>query len=524
MDVDTFPLLIRALYRPSVYPHPVERVEHIETHISHVFLAGRFAYKLKKPVDLGFLDFSTLERRRHCCEEELRLNRRLSPDLYLDLVAITGTPHAPRFGGPGEVLEYAVRMRRFPQESLLTQQVLSGPLIDTLAEQVADFHARIPIAAPETRFGTPEAILAPIIESLAQIRGRGGCPEPCERLDRLETWVHERWRLLTPVFERRRLGGHVRECHGDMHRGNIALVDGEIRIFDAIEFAPALRWIDTASEIAFLVMDLEEAGETALARRFLNRYLERGGDYELLEVLDLYKVYRALVRAKVAAIRLGQPGLSPEERARERDHCTRYLVLADADTEARAPSLIMICGLSGSGKSHLARQLREHIPLIHLRSDIERKRLFGIPEVATTRASLDDGIYFPAATEWTYARLLRLSESILSAGYAVMVDATFIAQARRARFWSLAERLRVPVAILALDAPLEVLRDRIRRRCLAMEDASDADLCVLDRQRAAFQTLQPEERARAVTIDTSDTPPMAMLIARLEGVLRGTLA
>lgn len=521
MDVDDFTRLIESLLRPDVYPHPADPVQHIETHISHVFLAGDFAYKIKKPIDLGFLDFSTLERRHRCCEEELRLNRRLAPDLYLGVVAITGSASAPRVGGQGEIVEYAVWMHRFPQEALLSRQPLSGELMDRLAEDVADFHARIPVAGRESPFGTPDAVLAPMVENLLQIRRRAVLPGRLDRLDRLEAWTRSRWKSLTPAIERRRRHGYVRECHGDMHRGNIALVDGEIRIFDAIEFSPALRWIDTASEIAFLIMDLEESGAAPLARRFLNRYLERSGDYGALEVLDLYKVYRALVRAKVLAIRLGQADLDPSEDARERARCSRYLELAESYTLPRSPRLLIACGLSGSGKSHMGRRLREAMPVIHLRSDVERKRLFGMPETATSNASLDAGIYFPTATKWTYGRLLRLADAILGYGYDVLVDATFITKERRMRFWSLAHQHGVPAAILALDAPLEVLRDRIICRRAQGRDASEASLDVLDRQRAARQPLDSDERVHAIFIDTSRTPPLPELLGGIEAAFAG---
>nr|WP_093191488.1 bifunctional aminoglycoside phosphotransferase/ATP-binding protein [Thiocapsa sp. KS1] len=503
--------------RPDAYPHPADLVEHIETHISHVFLAGAFAYKLKKPIDLGFLDFSTLERRRRCCEEELRLNRRLAPDLYIGLVGVAGTPSVPRIGGPGPVQEYAVQMHRFPQEALLDRRELSGELIDRLAVEIAEFHAWIPVADSESPYGTPAAVLEPMIENLAPIRARTLLPDSGDRLDCLESWMRARWQASIPMIERRRRNGYVRECHGDMHRGNIALVDGEIRIFDAIEFNPFLRWIDTASEIAFLVMDLDESGAAPLARRFLNRYLERSGDYELLAMLDLYKVYRALVRAKVMAIRLGQADPDSAQESRDTSTCIRYLELAESYTaRTRPPRLLIACGLSGSGKSCLGRRLGEALPLIHLRSDIERKRLFGISEAVSSRASLDAGIYFPTATEWTYARLLRLAEAILGYGYDVLVDATFITRARRARFWELARRRCIPAVILALDASVDVLRSRIICRQAENTDVSDADLLVLERQRLALEPLADEERARAVFIDTGQSPSLPEVLVRIE--------
>ncbi len=519
MDVDVFTRLIQGLMRPDAYPHQADSIEHIETHISHLLLAGDYAYKLKKPLDLGFLDFSTLERRHHSCEEEVRLNRRLAADIYLGVVTVTGRPEAPRIGGEGPVLEYGVQMRRFPQECLLDCQQLSGDLMQRLAELVADFHGCVPTADRQTRFGTPAVILAPMLENLNQVRTGALFPENLSRLDRLETWTRSRWLELKPVLEERRRQGYVRECHGDMHRGNIALVEGEIHIFDAIEFNPDLRWIDTASEIAFLVMDLEQAGETGFARVFLNRYLERSGDYGALAVLDFYKVYRAMVRAKVLAIRLGQGDLDPAEAAADRRDCTRYLTLAESFTRAHHPRLLIACGLSGSGKSRLAYRLREALPLIHLRSDVERKRLFGLSETARTMTSIDSGIYFPSATEWTYDRLFRLADSILGSGYDVLVDATFIARDRRERFRDLARRHGASFAILALDAPLDVLRQRVRRRLTRGDDASEANTSVLERQHARRQCLSDDERTRAVLIDTSRVPPLAEILARVESVL-----
>ncbi len=520
METDAFPRLIEGLMRPDAYPHAAAPVAHIETHISHVFLAGEFAYKFKKPVNLEFLDFSTLALRHHFCEEELRLNRRLAPDLYLDVIAVTGTPSQPRVQGDGECLEYAVKMRRFPQEALLDRQALSGELMGRLAELVADFHARIPVADAQSHYGDPVAVLAPMRDNLRQIRACSVLPEHLLMLlDHLDDWTHKRFAELTAVLEQRRDEGYVRECHGDMHRGNIALVDGEIRIFDGIEFSPALRWIDTASEIAFLIMDLEQADKQAHAQCFLNRYLERSGDYGALVVLDFYKVYRAMVRAKVLAIRLGQGDLDPAERAETHRRCSHYLQQAHTYTHARRANLLIACGLSGSGKSWLSERLRLVLPMIHLRSDLERKRLFGLHEMAQTESQLENGIYFPSATDWTYDRLYCLAESILDSGYDVLVDATFIARARRARFHALARAHGAGFAILFLDAPVEVLRERVARRLAQGRDASEANLAVLERQHAARECLDETEQRFAVTIDTSREQPLEDVLAKIQMLL-----
>ncbi|MGE5153939.1 MAG: AAA family ATPase [Bdellovibrio bacteriovorus] len=522
MDAAEFPLLIAALLDPRAYAHPVDRVGHIETHISHVLLAGDYAYKLKKPLDLGFVDFSTPERRRFCCEEELRLNRRLAPDLYLDVVPVTGSPGSPRMGaGPtadGPVLEYAVRMVRFPQAALLNRCVLEPGLVEGLAVRVASFHSAIPVAPPESPFGTPNAVLAPMIENLRQVRARAEQADNRQRIDRLEDWTRRRWAELTPILEARREEGRVRECHGDMHRGNIALVGGEPVIFDALEFNPALRWIDTASELAFLIMDLEEAGELIPARNLLNRYLELGGDYGALQVLDFYKVYRALVRAKVLAIRLGQPDQSAAEASATREECARYLVLAESYTRGRRSRLLVACGLSGSGKSRLGRRLREALPIIHLRSDVERKRLFGLAADARTTGALGSGIYFPQATEWTYQRLYRLADLLLASHYDVLVDATFLRRTRRGLFRRLAQIREAGFAMLVLDAPIEILRRRVVRRLAQGCDASEASLAVLEHQRQACECLDQGERELAYRIDSSDPPPLESILAAIESL------
>jgi len=287
-----------------------------------------------------------------------------------------------------------------------------------------------------------------------------------------------------------------------MHRGNIALVEGELVIFDGIEFNASLRWIDTMSELAFLVMDLEEAGEGNQARRLLNRYLEISGDYEGLRVLDFYKVYRAMVRAKVTAIRLGQSDVGPDEAARDRKDYERYLTLAEGYTRSKPPRLVITHGVSGSGKSTLSMGLRERLPLIHIRSDLERKRLFGLPAKARTGSEAQEEIYGPSANDRTYARLLDLATLILDAGYSPLVDATFLKASRRAPFLDLARSRGCPCTILDLSAPEAVLRDRVERREAEGADPSEASLAVLAGQLASREDLTDAERTMAVPVDT----------------------
>jgi hypothetical protein len=484
-----------------------------ETHISRVLLVGEDAYKLKKPVDLGFLDFSTLARRRHFCHEEVRLNRRLAPELYLGVVAITGTPQAPQLGGDGPVLEYAVHMRRFAQSALLTQRALTPEIADALAARIAAFHADAPVAAPDTDYGEPAQVLAPMVENFAVIRD-AITPQGrlAAQLLRLEQWTRTQAEVLAETLAARRRNGHIRECHGDLHRGNIAVLDGRPLIFDCIEFSPDLRWIDTASELAFLLMDLAEAGEAAQARRLLNAYLMHSGDYAALAVLRFYGVYRAMVRAKVTAIGAAQ---HHHGDAAQDDTLRAYVRRALAlSRQPEAPRLMILCGLSGSGKTSLALALAAQLPLIHIRSDVERKRLFGLPPLARTDAQPGAGIYAADAGERTYARLLQLAGECLRLGYAVLVDATFLSAVRRRAFRLLAESHGCPFDILALDAPVAVLRRRVAGRYAAGDDASEADLAVLERQLGAREALTPAERARAIFIDSRE-PPALDRLARL---------
>lgn len=511
--------LIAGLSRPEAYPHAVDRIECVETHISYVLLAGEHAYKLKKSLDLGFLDFSTLDKRRFYCEEELRLNRRLAPGLYLDVLPVIGTAQHPRMGAVADssdkVLEWALHMRRFPQEALLDRQSLTPEMVDRLAERLAAFHRGLPRAPLDSLYGTQGAVLKPMLENIKEVRSRVRRRGGEMRLERIEAWTRARWLELGPILEARRLEGRVRECHGDMHRGNIAWLDGSALIFDALEFDPALRWIDTASELAFLLMDLEEAGEQAAARRLLNRYLELGGDYGALQVLDLYKVYRAMVRAKVSAIRQGQADLSPRENGAGRVGGSSYLDLAESYTRPRRPRLLITHGLSGSGKSQFGRRLLESLPLIHLRSDVERKRLFGLEPDARTTGTLDCGIYFPQATEWTYERLYRLAAMILASGYDVLVDATFLRRPRRRLFQHLAEIQDAGFAILALEASIETLRRRLVDRLEEGCDASEASLIVLERQLETVDCLDDSEAVSAVRIDSSHPPALEDILAAI---------
>lgn len=517
LDQSSQAQLVERLKHDLARTNPAGRLQHVQTHISHLLLVGDFAYKFKKPLDLGFLDFSTLARRRHCCEEEIRLNRRLAPTIYLDVVPITGTLEQPRLGGDGPLLDYAVRMRRFAQEDLLSRQEVTPQLIDRIAERAAGFHQEIPVAPKDTSFGTPEAVFFPMQQNFDQIRSLLDNTAELARLAPLEIWTRDRYQALRKLLATRKIDGHIRECHGDMHLGNIALAGEMLVIFDGIEFNPDLRWIDTLNEVAFLVMDLEQADHHALARRFLNRYLELSGDYAALPLLDFYKVYRALVRAKVIAIRLAQPDLDAAERAAVLAEYGRYVALAESYTAVRPTALFITYGVSGSGKTHLGGALVEGLGAVQVRSDVERKRLFGLQPEGRSGSALDGGIYTADASRRTYERLAEVARLIIAAGSPALVDATFLYRAQRDAFAAVAAELGCSLIILALQASETELRERVALRLAEGTDASEASIGVLERQLATREPLTGIEQEQAVSWHYPDPLPLDRLKALMQG-------
>ncbi len=517
--------LIAALHDPRCYPHAVENLHVAETHISWIVLTGPFAYKVKKPVDLGFLDFRTLEARRFYCEEELRLNRRLAPDLYLEVVAITGGTDRPCVGGTGTAIEYAVKMRQFREADLLDRVQARGELlpahIDMLARTIATFHETCDRAPAGGPYGSPESVLEPARQNFVQMAQLPSEPADLERLGRLRSWSEAQGDALRGIFAARQRDGFVRECHGDLHLGNVFLENGVPRLFDCIEFNPNLRWIDVMNEVAFLVMDLHHRDHPDLARRFLNDYLEYTGDYSGLAALPYYLVYRAMVRAKVVLIRSAQPRVSAEERRLDLVEYRRFLRLADGFSAGRPLWVAIAHGLSGSGKSFFAQRLLEACDAIRVRSDVERKRLGGLAPGQASLSPLAAGLYTADATRRTYERLSALAAAVLDAGWPVIADATFLERPQRDLLRRVASDRGVPFRILDFQAPEALLRERVARRSRQGGDASEATLSVLERQLATAAPLGEDERADVVVIDARDLPPPARILRQLAPSIKG---
>ena len=517
---------ISALSHADAYPHRVDEIQLIETHISWVFLTGDYAYKIKKPVDFGFLDFSTLAKRQKFCEEELRLNGRLAPTLYLDVVPIYGPGSKATIAGDGEVIEYAVKMRQFDLQNtfdnLLAHDALTASHIEETAQVLARFHSTIAVADKASHFGSPEAIQQPAMENFDQmdaalhaalqsIKIQHGLDETVAQL---RQWTADHHQTLTPVFRQRKGAGCIRECHGDLHLRNIVIWEGRVTPFDGIEFNDNLRWIDVISELAFLLMDLDDHQQPSLSRQLLNRYLSLTGDYDGLPVLRYYQVYRAMVRAKVAGLRLGQIE-TQDEVSQQLQEISNYLQLAKRYTQAQQPALIITHGLSGSGKTYLSNQVTVATEIIHLRSDVERKRLFGLSEHAKTQSAPNAGIYTSDSTSKTYERLLSLSRDILAANYSVLVDATFLKRQQRDLFRSLANELNVPFTIMHCEANDKTLRQRVRLRLEEEKDASEANEDVLTKQQQKQEPLAADEKRYTYSIQTKEQVDINALLSAL---------
>ena len=487
--------LVNKLCSPGYFPHK-PKIQ--ETHISWVLLTGHDAYKIKKSVDLGFLDFSTLEKRRFFCTEELRLNRRLAPEIYLDIVAIGGNPEEPVLGKE-PAIEYAVHMRRFSQSSLMGRMLARGLVtaghIDRLASLIADFHSSLPGATKDSPYCATTEIEKEALENFAQLPQVLSESDDLAMLKTVREASMREYSACEPLFRQRAVAGYLRECHGDLHLGNIVILDDKPTPFDCIEFSPELRWIDVISEISFTVMDLLRRGKPHFAWRLLNAYLEITGDWSGVGVLRFYLAYRAMVRAKIAAIRAVQRGARKKSELKS---CRSYLRLAHSSLTRRRPAVVITQGLPGCGKSTFAQIALERLGAIRIRSDVERKRLFGLTALADSKALLDADIYSEDATRRTYARLRELARVILAAGLTVIVDAAFVLRSERDIFRALARELDVPFVIASVQTDAALLAERLALRSKRRNDPSEADLSVVQKLQVVQEPLQDQESGVAV--------------------------
>jgi aminoglycoside phosphotransferase family enzyme/predicted kinase len=490
--------LDRAMQRPSTYRHPAGRIRRIETHISVVYLAGRYAYKIKKRVAPGFVDFTRAQARERACDDEFRLNRRLARELYCGVVMIEREARSYRIGGiggTGRTVEHAVRMRRFDQRQLLTalheRGELGGAEIDALAAQLAACHRRAARTPPRAKFGAAAFVQQQMQTVLATLeRATGARLAP-----RIGAWCEREGQRLAGHFDARRAAGFVRECHGDLHLDNIVRRGKRVLLFDCIEFDDALRWIDVASDLAFTLMDLQAHGRQDLAARLLNGWLQRTGDFAALPALRYYTVYRALVRALVAVLKTREA-----PAAARLAQAAPYLNLAERLSAPQRRYLLLCHGYSGSGKSVASEALASLIGAVRLSSDVERKRTLAF--VPVDRAPLPTAAYSPRSINQHYELMLTLAQQVLLAGYPALVDATFLKESHRHSFIALARSLDVPVFLLDFHARARQLERRVQVRAAASNAESDAGPRVLIQQLANAEPLSAEELLLTVSFDT----------------------
>jgi aminoglycoside phosphotransferase family enzyme/predicted kinase len=494
------------MLRPEMYPHRPAAVDLVQTHISYVFLAGDEVYKVKKAVRFSFLDFSTLERRRHFCHEEVRLNRRLAPHVYLGVVAICRTGATYHLGSEDDdaAVEYAVRMRRLPADRTLDQLLdrgeVSPEMIDQLARRLAEFHRRADAGAQVTANGEVAAIAAVLEDNFAGMRPFHGATIAAADDDAIQEFSRDFLRRQTPLFRRRQAEHRIRDCHGDLHTEHICF-DGEPIIFDCIEFNPKFRYCDTASEIAFLAMDLDYHEQLELARHLVSVYAVQAGDPELPRLVPFYQCYRAYVRGKVDSLKSAEEEVEAVERERARASAQRHFALAYRYTWAYRTCLVAVAGLSGTGKSALASVLQTRTGFVHINSDVVRKRLAGLAAETRVSAAYESGLYSAEHGRRTYAAMLAAAAEHLRAGRGVILDATFQHRADRDAARGLARTHAVPFLLVECHCREDELRRRLEAR-QGRGGPSDADWYVYLEQRRRYEAIGADERQDALRIDT----------------------
>jgi uncharacterized protein len=508
MSTKSMPELIQQMLKPEFYPHPVTvPIQMMQTHASIVLLTGDFAYKLKKPVNFGFLDYSTVAKRQHFCNEELRLNQRGARALYVEVVAIAHQDDRYHFGSDGEIVDYAVKMVQFPQENLLSNMFATGTITTTDIEEmgrvVAEFHSRAQTDDYISSFGQVDRVKVSIDDNYRQTEKYIGRAQTQQHFTETQAYTDRFLTDYSALFLDRIAGRFIRECHGDLHLRNICRWHDQILLFDCIEFNEPFRFVDTMYDVAFAVMDLEARGRKDLANRFLNTYAEQTGDWAGLQVLPMYLSRQAYVRAKVTSFLLDDAGVSDEERAAAAQAAGEYYRQAWEYTRSRQGRIIMLSGLSGAGKSTVGKHLAQLLGGVQIRSDAVRKHLGGIP----LSSKGDSSLYTPEMTANTYQRVLDLGVKLATQGWTVILDAKYDRQSLRGAVIDLATDRGISVQIIYCTAPEQVLRDRLVHRT---GDIADATVDILASQQAAWEDFSPVERTAVTVVDTTQDLAVAL--------------
>ena len=504
----SLPDLIQQMLQPGFYPHGViEPVQLIQTHASFVLLTGDYAYKIKKPVNFGFLDYSTLEKRQHFCTQELVMNRRTAPEIYLEVVPIIQkgdrfqlASNSPSINSGEIPVEYTLQMQQFPQESLflslLEQGKITEQIMEDLGREIAKFHSTASSDNYIRKFGEVSQIREAIDNNYLISQKYIGGPQTQTQYQETKDYTDSFFAENQELFDSRIANNKIRECHGDLHLRNIALWQNKILLFDCIEFNEQFRFVDVMYDVAFTVMDLESRGHQELGNAFLNTYIEQTGDWEGLQLLPLYLSRQAYVRAKVSSLMLDDAAISTAQKAEISQTAAHYYKLAWEYTKLHQGKLTLMSGLSGSGKSTVARYLARRTGAIHIRSDAVRKHLGGIS--LNERGGQD--LYSDEMTANTYSRLLELGIILTDRGWNVILDAKFDRQNLRTGAINLAQSRNLPLQIIYCTAPIEVLRSRLEQR---RGDIADATAELLSSQQAASEPFTESEQIYVKIVDTT---------------------
>ncbi len=504
----SLPYWLTGLLRPQAYPHPVSAVTVLETHISWIFLTGVFAYKVKRPVHFPFIDLRSPQRRAYFCREELRLNRRFAPELYVDVCAISSSSDGLAcMSGAGEPIDYAVKMRQFCRDEELDNLLVAGCIepaeLAAFGTTLALIHQQLPVAQSSEPWGEPDEVCAAVWRNFSECARASSVFSEDASVEALGPGLARCLESAPAWMAERREAGRVRECHGDLHAGNLVRLSSRLVAFDCLEFEPAFRWIDVGDEIAFLAMDLEARGYSQHSQAFLNAYLAQSGDYQACRVLRAYMAHRALVRAKVQALNIAVLR-EPVEYERARARYSGYLTCASGVLDAsKSGTMVLMSGLSGSGKTWLASRLAPRLGAIHLRSDLERKRLAGLAPDVRTHSALGAGLYSYKTSVKVYEHMVEAAAHVLACGRSVIVDATFALREQRMLFENLALRQGVSASLIHCHASPDVLAARVRDRYEERRDASEANAAVLGWQRQRWEPLGGPERWKSVDVDTT---------------------
>ncbi|MEM7554173.1 MAG: AAA family ATPase [Cyanobacteria bacterium P01_A01_bin.84] len=498
----SIPTLIEEMLKPDFYPHPVNKnIQLVQTHISYILLTGDYAYKVKKPVNFGFLDFSTLEKRSHFCQEELRLNKRGAAQLYISVLPINRNDEQYQLGDATEPVEYVLKMHQFPESGLLSTMLERGQLneshISELGKVVARYHSETETNDYIRSFGEVDRVRRSIDENYKLTTKYIGKAQTEAQYKKTKAYTDKFFNEHPQLFVNRIANNLIRECHGDLHLRNICIWREQILLFDCIEFNETFRFVDVMYDVAFTVMDLEARKRRDLANIFLNTYLEQTGDWEGLQLLPLYLSRQAYVRAKVNSFLLDDSEISINIKEESKRIAANYYKQAADYTQPQQGKLFLMSGVSGSGKSTVARYLSQKLGAIQIRSDAVRKHLAKVPLLEPG----GDELYTDEMSSKTYSRLLELGIMLTTQGFTVILDAKYDKQSLRAHAIAAAKQHQIPLKIIQCTAPPDILRDRLNRRS---GDITDAKADLLSSQLQNTEPFSDEEKSYLKILDTTE--------------------